>query len=630
MTCPPYTQHIPNYPTTYRTTHPTTNPTAHPPHTYPPHNHIIDPRHRPHTAAHDQPPGPQSTAYHSAECDARVCVAQCVEGHIFCAECMTKHRNSDRGESSRRCPMCRNRLGDTPIRNRALETVIGYATVKCPFQFGLSRCDAKPCRKDLNDHMNTAKTHHIELLDAVQADAITTVVALLTTGLTNGVKTAAAEALQHLARTESHRVAIAEAGAIAPLIALLSGTDGTKKGAQAAARVLHGIAECSTEKRTAVAEAGAIPHLVRLLSCGKAGATEEENMTTMAAAQALESLAKSSTYNLAIFTANAVTALVLLLSAESTDDVRVQATRVLTNLAKRATYRSAIVDAGAVPLLVTLLDVTAGTGGTNGTGGAGRTGTSENNMTDAPKTAALAAARLLNYIALSAQHRDAIIQACALPHLVAMLSWMEAGSTGIANSATMATTQIIQNLASCARHQCAIIQAGALPALVALLHEGETQGTVDARVVALAATKVLHTLATRTENHMAMLEAGVVFRLMKCINGRERDAGIANAELQRLAAVVLEQLTDGIRKSTTATLLAVQEETEEVAAFHNGARARLRGLITRDVTLDRWDQKTDRWRVHTDDGTMLAVKVTSLLGTSVAARAAHVARNGPW
>ncbi len=58
-------------------------------------------------------------------------VQQCINGHIFCADCLQAHRNSGRGEVCGLCPTCRVELGDTPIRSRVAEHAIQRLAAPC-------------------------------------------------------------------------------------------------------------------------------------------------------------------------------------------------------------------------------------------------------------------------------------------------------------------------------------------------------------------------------------------------------------------------------------------------------------------------------------------------------------------
>ena len=75
-------------------------------------------------------------------------VVQCRNGHIFCADCLDKLRDS-RGPMSDTCPTCRVALPDLPIRNRIAERAIGNLPGPCP------GCGTSMLRKDIIAHKAT-------------------------------------------------------------------------------------------------------------------------------------------------------------------------------------------------------------------------------------------------------------------------------------------------------------------------------------------------------------------------------------------------------------------------------------------------------------------------------------------
>ena len=111
-------------------------------------------------------------------------IHQCTNGHIFCAECLTAHRESGRS-ASRKCPTCRVGLSGAAIRNRIAEAAVGMlpgpckgcggqmlrkdlaehertcdeVSVPCPFP----GCATAVRRKDLAEHQQTAAAHHLAL-----------------------------------------------------------------------------------------------------------------------------------------------------------------------------------------------------------------------------------------------------------------------------------------------------------------------------------------------------------------------------------------------------------------------------------------------------------------------------------
>ena len=218
------------------------------------------------------------------------------------------------------------------------------------------------------------------LLAIAEAGGIQPLVALL--GAVGGGspvgREKAAGALWHLALDQSNQVAIAKAGGIAPLVALLD--DGTAQahrhaadalarlalnnpdnqaqmskrlvtllvsdspGAQQrAAHALWELAQDNPGSPVVIVNAGAISPLVNLLSSGHMEAKTE-------AAGALSTLAHNNSHNqLAI-----AIGLVALLGSGSAD-AQVHVTQLLLTLASDAENRAAIAKAGAIPRLVVQL-----------------------------------------------------------------------------------------------------------------------------------------------------------------------------------------------------------------------------------------------------------------------------------
>lgn len=73
-------------------------------------------------------------------------VHQCDNGHLFCGECLTQHRQSNYSASTK-CPTCRTVLGDEPVRNADAEQRIGRLPGSC------DGCGTGMLRKDLVAHM---------------------------------------------------------------------------------------------------------------------------------------------------------------------------------------------------------------------------------------------------------------------------------------------------------------------------------------------------------------------------------------------------------------------------------------------------------------------------------------------
>jgi hypothetical protein len=262
--------------------------------------------------------------------------------------------------------------------------------VKCPFDFGYVECTIECRRKDLDEHMDEAHEAHLFILDLLPADAIIPIVALLSAGTTAHIKFAAAVALERLARSDQNKGAIVVAGALAPLISLLSETGSLQVAAadallalnldddaadivrvrtvaplvdvlrasspairandrvkEAVVRVLMYLAGHAMN-RGGLDWNGAISALVALLT--------EDWLTTAikeTVIEALIRLALTDGHSISIVRAGAAAPLVALVQVGS-----VSATKALRKLSFRAENQIAIIQAGAV---LPLLAITAST-----------------------------------------------------------------------------------------------------------------------------------------------------------------------------------------------------------------------------------------------------------------------------
>eukprot|EP00900_Chrysochromulina_parva_P019938 jgi/Chrpa1/27946/Chrysochromulina_OHIO_Genome00012928-RA len=155
----------------------------------------------------------------------------------------------------------------------------------------------------------------------------------------------AARALRSLAYNATNKVLIAQDGAIAPLVTLVqSGTDGQK---QQAARALKNLADNNAENQVSIAQAGAIAPLVTLVQSGTDDQKEQ-------AAGALFFLADIPENKVLIAQAGAIAPLVPLVKS-GTDGQKEHAAAALQNLAFNAENKVLIAQAGAIAPLVTLV-----------------------------------------------------------------------------------------------------------------------------------------------------------------------------------------------------------------------------------------------------------------------------------
>ena len=159
----------------------------------------------------------------------------------------------------------------------------------------------------------------------------------------------AVSALFNLSAAEANWTAIIEAGAIPPLVALLSGRPAFAAADSAkAAGALSNLAEHAAGK-AAVISAGAIPPLVALLG------GEPESAAAERAAGALRKLAGCRLGRAAIIHAGAIPPLVALLRGRPESEAAASAAAALCNLASDEAAKAAIIEAAAIPPLVALL-----------------------------------------------------------------------------------------------------------------------------------------------------------------------------------------------------------------------------------------------------------------------------------
>eukprot|EP00964_Phaeocystis_antarctica_P151095 scaffold118653_cov63-Phaeocystis_antarctica.AAC.1 len=161
---------------------------------------------------------------------------------------------------------------------------------------------------------------------------------------------AAAATLGRLTKDDTYDDRIREAGAVLPLVALLSG--GLESdAANRAAGVLGNLAYGDEASRVAMVEAGAVPLLVALLSGGP-----ESDVAGRAAATLANLASDDDDANQAAITeAGAIALLVALLSGGPESEAAGSAALALRNLSSDDEAEAAVIEAGAVPPLVALL-----------------------------------------------------------------------------------------------------------------------------------------------------------------------------------------------------------------------------------------------------------------------------------
>ena len=331
----------------------------------------------------------------------------------------------------------------------------------------------------------------------VDARGVPCIVALLTVdgeGEDTGERYAAS-ALSHIAGGKpGTSMPIADAGAISPLVKLLTGQKG-ELAQQEAAGALYALAD-ETANRIAITDAGGIGPLVLLLGSTNARAREHaegalvrlsleianreliiKKLVSMLydkgsggeeqAAAALANLASDSADNRnSIVDAGGIPPLLSLLEMAS-PKAKENAISAISQLAHHKQIRSAIAKAGGIPMLANALAATSSSGGGGGAGGAGGAGKDATNSASAAN--ALSSLSAFAIAQLSRGHRSnqlALAEAGAIPPLVAML-----GSPSSEMQANAANA-----LAALSRHnadnQHAVARTGAIAPLCSLVREG--------------------------------------------------------------------------------------------------------------------------------------------------------------
>lgn len=266
------------------------------------------------------------------------------------------------------------------------------AMVKCPFAFKHVECLYTCRRKDLDEHLDEAAAHsaHMHLLDYLQPRDIIPVVAMLSYGTTDYPKFAAAVAIQRLARIEENKVAIVAAGALSPLIAMLSKTGSLQ--VQAANALL------ALDLEVDVADIIIVDTVAPLVAVLRGGGSSNSSSVCMnnrvkeAVARVLMYLAGHANNLRAINWDGAIAILIAMLHTDHIDATTQAAIGALVRLAMDDNYMVAIVRMGAAPLLVALL-----------------------------RMGSVAAAKALHKLSYRDENQMAIIQAGAIVPLLAIL-----------------------------------------------------------------------------------------------------------------------------------------------------------------------------------------------------------------
>ena len=306
-----------------------------------------------------------------------------------------------------------------------------------------------------------------------------------------------AGALWALASNRDNQGAIASSGGVGPLVELLK--QGSRGAQETAAGAISALAE-TPDNRVLVANAGGIPLLIALFDGGSEEATEQ-------AAGALQRLVLQNAPNqLAIV--NEAVAMLKNGSAEAQESV----TQLLRNLASDPDNRSAIAKAGAVPELVRQLEC------------------------GSDKAMGMAASGLA-LIALKSEKDRATVT----NELVKLLS---SSKEAVRQRAAEALTDMAADESSHPKHRQTSSTNG-VP-LVNLLKDGLKDGRVEAQEYALRSLLSINDASAKE----AIVEAGCIQPLIACLAG-----GQLSDTAQEHAAAVISGLAP-IGQNATAIELA--------------------------------------------------------------------------
>ena len=305
--------------------------------------------------------------------------------------------------------------------------------------------------------------------EIVNRDGIRPLVALLEHEGRN-TKMFAARVLARLSKAhEATQSAIAEAGAIVPLVALLDGTEGMEAQEESAG-ALYALAE-NERNRVAITESDGIGRLVMLLGCDNPNAREH---------------AEGALVRLSIENANRVLIIKKLVDMlqDSGTHAQEQAAAALANLARESQdNRKSIIEANGIGPLLALLDSAS-------------TRAKENSV-----------GAITQLCRKSKENQMIVAKAGGIPKLVAVIQSFS--STTMKEMAavqlcTLAAEAIKEMSASNKRNQDAIAEAGAIPPLVAML------ASPAAQMQANAAGALANLATNHHDNQLAIAKTGAI------------------------------------------------------------------------------------------------------------------------
>ena len=324
-----------------------------------------------------------------------------------------------------------------------------------------------------------------------------------------------AGAIWALASNKDNQRTISKEGGIAPLVELLK--NGSRDAQETAAGALHALAE-TADNRVSIAKAGGIPLLVALFDGGSQQATEQ-------AAGALRTLAHANPAN-QLSIANELVAMLKNGSPQAQEHV----TELLRNLAQDPENRTAIAKAGAVPELVRQLEM------------------------GSEKAMGMAASGLALIALKSAEHRATVTN-----ELVKLLG---SNKEAVRQRASEALTDMASDDSS--NKKTTVMSGGGAP-LVNLLKDGLKDGRVEAQEYALRSLLAIGDTAGKE----SIVEAGCIKPLIMAISG-----GKLSAVAQEHAATVLSGLAP---MGENATLIKNEKGIDPLVSLLSSGTADAKG-----------------------------------------------------
>ena len=324
-------------------------------------------------------------------------------------------------------------------------------------------------------------TTHDEIVGAGGIDPL---VHLLLTGKEAATKRHASTALARLSKDhDSTKLAIAEAGAIAPLVGLLDGSEGPEA-QQEAAGALFELAD-NESNRLAITSADGIGWLVQLLASNNPVGRKH---------------AEGALVRLSVATSNRsiiIEKLVDMLRSNADLTGQEQSAAALANLARESdNNRASIVRANGIPLLLALIDAESG------------------------KCKENAISALTELCRNTAENRVVIADANGITKLVGVLLQFSSAVKDVSQVPlfTLAAEAVSSLAKGNAKNQNSIAEAGAILYLVAML------GSPAAQMQANAAAALANLARNHHDNQVAIAKAGAVPPLCTLVKEGSSDA----------------------------------------------------------------------------------------------------------